>query len=74
MELNYQQALRDELNGLERRIAAMTVTGDNTGLLELRVKSIREQLGEPAPAPAARNGKARGRESRPADTGDTPES
>jgi hypothetical protein len=76
LNLNYAQALRDELNGLQRRIGAMTVTGDNTGLLELRVKSIREQLGEPAPVDDSprRNGKARGVEKRPAGTGDTPES
>ena len=73
MELNYAQALRDELAGLENRIAAMAITGDNTGLLERRVGLIREQLGEPAPT-ALRNGRPRGRETRPADGPSTPES
>ena len=75
MELNYAQALRDELLGLERRITAMSITGDNTGLLERRVRLIRETLGEPTPEfEAKRNGKARGVEKRPAGTDDTPES
>lgn len=75
MEPNYEQALRDELAGLERRIASIKVTDGDTRVLEARVAGIREQLSETAPAAETvkRNGARRGRETRPADGGEVPE-